>query len=75
MIFMTIGQKIKEYRESKKMSQSALAKALNVSRQAVNLWERNRAVPRITKLLILKNIFGCDINDILVNTNNVILVK
>ena len=70
---MTIGERIKEYRKMKGLSQSQLATSLNISRQAVNLWERNKAMPRISKLLRMKDIFGCNINDLLVNTDSVIM--
>jgi len=43
---MTLGERIKEAREARHLSQEALAELLGVSRQAVSKWENDTAVPQ-----------------------------
>ena len=45
---MNIGQKIKELRKTRSMTQEQLAEYLNVSPQAVSKWENETAYPDIT---------------------------
>lgn len=55
---MTIGSKIKALRRSTDMTQEALAAHLCVSPQAISRWERDDALPDITQLAPLANLFG-----------------
>lgn len=44
---MTIGDKIRELRTKKDISQQELAKIIGVSDQAISAWENNKKVPRM----------------------------
>lgn len=53
---MSIGERIRTLRTEKKISQVQLAKALDVSRQAVSKWENDLANPDTLKLIQLAEI-------------------
>ena len=55
---MSIGERIVALRTERKMSQSDLAEALNVSRQSISKWETDSSVPELEKLVALCEIFG-----------------
>lgn len=52
----TIGKQIRAARKAKRMTQSALAAMLNMSRQGVSHWEANRTIPDAHTLLRLSRI-------------------
>lgn len=55
---MTLSDKIVGLRKSNGMSQEALAKKLNVSRQAISRWEMGTAMPDAGNILQLSKLFG-----------------
>jgi len=55
---MSIGERIVALRTARKMSQSDLAEALDVSRQSISKWETDSSVPELEKLVALCEIFG-----------------
>lgn len=52
-----IANKIKELRERNGMTQSALAKKLNVTRSSVNAWEMGISVPSTALLVDISRLF------------------
>ena len=60
---MDIGNRIKKYRESNKISQEELADKVFVSRQTISNWETNKNYPDIKSLSLLSNIFGVTLDD------------
>ena len=56
--------KIKEKRESIKLTQEELANMLNVKRSTVSMWETGEAMPRADKLPELAKILECSIDDL-----------
>ena len=44
---MTIGERLKLYRQENAISQEKLAEQLNVSRQAITTWENDTGIPDI----------------------------
>ncbi|MEI5994346.1 helix-turn-helix domain-containing protein [Candidatus Enterococcus mansonii] len=64
---LDVGKKIKELRLSKKLTQKALAKTLNVTPQAISKWERNESNPDLQTLLNLSHYFNVSVDDILGN--------
>lgn len=55
---MGIGDRIRQFRLEKHLSQEALAQQLDVSRQAVTKWECNQAMPSTANLLALCKVLG-----------------
>ncbi len=58
---MNIGERITALRKEKDISQTELAKRLNVSRQAVSKWEQGVSSPDTTKLIQLAEIFDTEV--------------
>lgn len=58
------GQLIKESRIDKKMTQQALADALNVSSTAISKWENGHSIPDITMLEPLSSVLDVSITDL-----------
>lgn len=59
---MSLGDRIKECRQSTKMSQEKLAEIIGVSRQAVTKWETNLTAPSTENLFKLAEIFGTTVD-------------
>lgn len=59
---ITIGGKIKYLRESNNLTQTALAKKLEVDRSTLGQWEINRRVPNFEKLQEIARCCGVDIS-------------
>ena len=58
---MNIGERITALRKEKDISQTELAKRLNVSRQAVSKWEQGVSSPDTAKLIQLAEILGTEV--------------
>ena len=54
---MKIGDKIKELRVCKGISQLSLAKLIGVSQKAIDYWERNVNEPKASYIISLVNAF------------------
>lgn len=65
---MSLGDRIKEFRQSSKISQEKIAEIIGVSRQAVTKWESNQTKPSTENLFKLAEIFGTTV-DILIAPN------
>ena len=61
---LELGNKIKQLRLRKGITQDTLAKALNVSFQTISKWENNISMPDIQLLPELAVYFGCTIDDL-----------
>lgn len=57
--------RIREMREEKKITQSQLAKLINVDQTAISQWERGITSPRMKTSLILAKALGCTLNDLI----------
>lgn len=62
---MTIGQNIKRLRRNADMTQEELAEMLSISSQAVSRWETDSAMPDISLLPLLANIFNVTTDSLL----------
>ncbi|MHC5250582.1 helix-turn-helix domain-containing protein [Enterococcus sp. LJL90] len=62
---MVLSEKLKIYRESSGLSQTAVAEKLNISRQSVSKWENGRGYPDIDNLVLLSEIYKVSIDDLL----------
>lgn len=58
---MSIGERIMELRKLAGLSQLDLAKALDVSRQAVSKWENDLAFPDVSNLIQLADLLDTDV--------------
>lgn len=61
---MNIGERIYNLRTEADMSQGDLAERLNVSRQSVSKWENNNSTPDIEKLVLIANVFGITVDEL-----------
>lgn len=60
---ITVGEKIKDFRDKCEMSQSSFGKMLGVSPQAVCKWEMGVSYPDIILLPVIAEILGCTIDE------------
>lgn len=58
---MSIGERITSLRKEKNLSQGQLAKAMDVSRQAVSKWENDQSAPDTIKLIQLADVLETDV--------------
>lgn len=58
---MSIGEHIASLRKEKNLSQGQLAKAMDVSRQAVSKWENDQSTPDTIKLIQLADVLETDV--------------
>lgn len=58
---MSIGERISELRNCKKLSQGELAKALEISRQAVSKWENDQSSPDTIHLIKLADVLDTEV--------------
>lgn len=56
--------RVKEYRVEKKISQSTLAKEINVARQTINLIENNKYNPSLDLCIRLAKVLETDLNSL-----------
>ena len=61
---MKIGNKIRELRKQRRITQEQLANSIGVSFQAVSKWENNIGLPDITLVPVLANYFHVSIDDL-----------
>ena len=61
----SLGEVLKQYRTSCKMTQEFVAEALGVSRQAVSKWESVASDPSTTNLMALAKLYGVAAEDLL----------
>lgn len=62
---MKLHEKISYYRKKTGLSQEALSEKIGVSRQAVSKWETGDALPEVTKLKALAELFGVTVDFLL----------
>lgn len=61
---MTLGQRLKAYREKEGLTQEQLAEYLNVSRQAVTKWEHDAGMPDIENLVAISRRMGVTLDEL-----------
>ena len=62
---MSFGSTIKRLRKERSLTQDQLANLLNVTPQAVSRWETNAAMPDISLLIPLANVFNVSTDTLL----------
>jgi len=58
---MSVGERITKLRTERNISQNQLAKAMEVSRQAVSKWENGQSTPDATKMIKLAELLDTDL--------------
>ena len=66
---MKIGEKIKELRTEKSLSQMQLAKLIGVSQKAVDYWERNINEPKASYIIALVKVFELSFDEFFFDIN------
>ena len=61
----TIGEKIREYRQKKGLTQDSLAAELHISSQAISKWENGQTMPDINLLVPISKVLEISLNDLL----------
>ena len=64
---MSIGEKIKELRLEKGLSQLKLGKAIGVSQKAIDYWERNINEPKASYIISLVKLFDVSFDDFFID--------
>lgn len=59
---MSLGTNVQFLRKRQDMTQEEFAEKLAISRQTVSKWESDTSFPEMEKLLILCDLFGCDLD-------------
>ena len=65
---MTIGEKIRQYRRLKNITQTQLGEILHISSQAIYKWERNLSEPNFETLKDIANAFEIPLNEFIKDT-------
>lgn len=63
-VWMELGMLIRKHRAETHMSQEELASAIFVSRQTVSNWECDKTYPDVQSLLLMSNLFGVSIDEL-----------
>lgn len=66
---MTIGEILKENRESRGYSLSGLAELMETSEKVVDDWEKNVSIPNLQEGLLLSRLYGKELNDMFCDLN------
>ena len=61
---MSFRDNLQHLRATRNMTQEQLAMLMGVSRQSVTKWEAEKAYPEMDKLLKLRDIFGCTLDEL-----------
>ncbi|PTE69283.1 XRE family transcriptional regulator [Staphylococcus devriesei] len=60
-----VGERIRNLRKSKKMTQESLAEKLDVSRHSISNWEREVSFPDLHSLVKMTELFGVSLNHLI----------
>ena len=74
-MIMTLGNRIKELRTSKKMSQKELAEIVDVSKSAISKYESEMLEPNIRVQILLARTFDVTVDYLIGNTDTNSLSK
>lgn len=63
---MDFGKQIRQIRKDAKLTQEQMAAKLNVSRQAVSNWEKNKNLPDLEMIITISRVFGLSLDQLMV---------
>lgn len=67
---MLIGEKLKEARLKKNMTQEEVAEKIFVSRQSISNWENNKTYPDIGNVIALSDLYEISLDELLKGSDN-----
>ena len=67
---MKIGDKLKNARMGKKLTQEEVAEKLFVSRQSISNWENNKTYPDIGNVIALSDLYQISLDELLKGSDN-----
>lgn len=67
---MDLGQRLKQLRTEKHLSQETVAFELNVSRQVVAKWENNASKPSTANLMAICDLYGVSLDELISNKSD-----
>lgn len=67
---MKIGDKLKEARLKKNMTQEEVAEKIFVSRQSISNWENNKTYPDIGNVIALSDLYEISLDELLKGSDN-----
>lgn len=62
---MSIGEKLKNARTERNLTQEEVAEKIGVSRQTVSNWENEKALPEISSIINLSEIYNISLDELL----------
>lgn len=62
---MALAEQLKASRENKGLSQSDVARKLNITRQSISKWETGKSYPDLDNLVLLSEIYEISIDELL----------
>lgn len=62
---LVLGQRIKEEREKRNLTQEQLAQTLNVSRQSISKWKIGTTYPDIERLITISEFFYISLDNLI----------
>ncbi len=62
---MNIGEKIRNAREEKNLTQTQAAESLMVSRQTISSWENGKSLPDILSVIRMSNLYQMSLDELL----------
>lgn len=65
---MELAERLKYEREERKLSQSFVAKELNISRQVLSKWELGKSIPDLEMIQLLSEFYNFSIDELLNKT-------
>lgn len=72
---MDFGEKIKNIRKEKKMTQKQMANILNVSRQAISNWENNKNFPDLEMIIKISRFFSLTLDELILGDDDTMTKK
>ncbi len=72
---MNLSHQIKKFREQRHFSQEDLSEKIFVSRQTISNWENGRSYPDVQNLLLLSNLFGVSLDELVKGDVNIMKRK
>lgn len=65
-----LGERIKKLRLEKEMTQEELAVQLNVTKATISLYENNKRIPTLEKILTIAEVFEVTVDDLVKEKEN-----